>query len=292
MRPEILDHAGPLLADYDVVLCDIWGVLHSGGDAHPEASDALMRFRAPNRERGAGTVILVSNAPMAAVAVGHLLDGKKLDRSAWDAIVCSGEIALTHIAGKGYRRIHRIGPQRRDASFFDRLPGPDIPLNEAEAIACTGLVDDRRETASDYLALLQRARARGLPLVCANPDLVVEVNGVMLPCAGAVGALYEEIGGTVFWAGKPHSSAYAGALAEAERLRGGAIEPARVLAIGDAVRTDLAAAANAGVDALFVTSGIHREAVMTDGRIIAEKLTALLADNRMPARAAMPLLRW
>ena len=118
MPPDILDRAGPLLADYDVLLCDIWGVLHSGGDVHPEAADALLRFRAKG-----GTVILVSNAPMAAAAVGKLLDGKKLPRDAWDTIVCSGEIALAHIAVRGYQRLHRIGPQKRDASFFDRLAG-------------------------------------------------------------------------------------------------------------------------------------------------------------------------
>lgn len=190
MAPDILDHAGPLLADYDVLLCDIWGVLHSGGDAHPDAADALLRFRAKG-----GTVILVSNAPMAAAAVGRLLDAKKLPRDAWDTIVCSGEIALAHIAVRSYRQLHRIGPQKRDASFFDRLPGPDVPLAKADAIACTGLVDDRRETVEDYRALMLEARAHDVPLVCANPDLVVDVNGALLPCAGAIGALYEDLGG-------------------------------------------------------------------------------------------------
>jgi HAD superfamily hydrolase (TIGR01459 family) len=291
MPPEILDHAGPLLARYDVLLCDIWGVLHSGGDAHPEAADALLRFRSTG-----GTVVLVSNAPMAAAAVGKLLDNKKLSRDAWDSIVCSGEIALAYIAEKGYRHLHRIGPQKRDASFFDRLPGPHFSLAEADAIACTGLVDDRRETAGDYRTLMIQARAHNVPLVCANPDLVVEVNGVMLPCAGAIGTLYEDLGGRVFWAGKPHPAAYAAAIAEADRLRGAVVEPERVLAIGDAVRTDLAAAKGAfdgaGIDALFVTSGIHREAIMPAGTIVPDRLAQLLAENRMPARAAIPVLRW
>jgi HAD superfamily hydrolase (TIGR01459 family) len=291
MQPEILDRAGPLLANYDVLLCDIWGVLHSGGDVHPEAADTLRRFRAKG-----GTVILVSNAPMAADAVGRLLEGKKLEPSAWDAIVCSGEIALAHIASQGYAGVHRIGPQKRDASFFDRLSGPDSPLDKADAIACTGLVDDRRETADAYLPILRQAVARKLPFVCANPDLVVEVRGVMLPCAGAIGTLYEQMGGAVYWAGKPHPAAYESALAQAARLRKTPMAANRVLAIGDAVRTDLAAARDAcdgaGVDALFVTSGIHREAVMDDGRIVPERLAALLAEQRMPARAAIAALRW
>lgn len=288
MTPEILASAGPLLARYDVLLCDIWGVLHAGGDVHPEAGDALERFRAKG-----GTVVLVSNAPMAADAVGRLLDAKHLSRAAWDAIVCSGEIALAHIAARGYFRVHRIGPQKRDASFFDRLPGPDSSLEDADAVACTGLVDDRRETAEDYRAVLRQAAARALPLVCANPDLVVEVRGVLLPCAGVLAALYEAMGGAVFWAGKPHPAAYAQALATAARIRGGAaIDPARVLAIGDAVRTDLAAARGAGVDALFVTAGIHREAVTRNGAIDPDLLAALLTEARMPARAAIPMLQW
>lgn len=291
MPTLILDRAGPLLAGYDVLLCDIWGVLHSGGDVHPQAAEVLRRFR----QKG-GTVILVSNAPMAASAVGALLEAKRLSVGHWDAIVCSGEIALAHIAEQGYGRLHRIGPHKRDASFFDRLPGPDTPLAEAEAVVATGLVDDRRETAEDYRPVLVQARARDLPLVCANPDLVVEVRGQMLPCAGALGALYESLGGTVYWAGKPHPAAYERALVEAARIRGAAVPTARVLAIGDAVRTDLAAAQSAcggaGVDALFVTSGIHREAVMTNGAIVPERLAALLAETGTPARAAIPALRW
>lgn len=287
MPTDILDHAGPLLAGYDVLLCDIWGVLHAGGDVHADATDALVRFR-----HGGGTVVLVSNAPMAADAVARLLDRKRLPRDAWDHIVCSGEIALAHIARQGYARLHRIGPEKRDASFFDRLPGAHASLDQADALACTGLVDDRRETAEDYRALLADARDRALPLVCANPDLVVEVHGVMLPCAGALGALYESLGGSVFWAGKPHPTAYAAAIAEAERIRGGALARARILGIGDAVRTDLAAAHGAGVDALFVTTGIHRDSVMTDRRIVPDRLAALLDDARIPAKAAIASLRW
>lgn len=287
MTPEVLRNAGQTLERYDVLLCDIWGVLHSGGDVHAEAAEALLRFR-----RRGGTVILVSNAPMAASAVGQLLDAKKLDRAAWDSIVCSGEIALAHIGERGWRRLLRIGPPNRDASFFDRLPGPDAPLDAAEAIACTGLVDDRNETAEDYRALLTRAAARNLPLVCANPDLVVEVRGLMLPCAGTLGALYESLRGEVFWAGKPHPSAYEAALRAAAARRDTPISRAKVLAIGDAVRTDLAAAAGAGVDALFVTSGIHRADVMSGGAIATDRLHRLLAQAGIPARAAIPALCW
>ena len=152
------------------------------------------------------------------------------------------------------------------------------------------------ETAEDYRPLLRRAVVKNLPLVCANPDLVVEVRGVLLACAGAIGALYETMGGAVYWAGKPHPAAYQQATARAAQIRGTAIDRTRVLAIGDAVRTDLAAAQGAfegaGVDALFVTSGIHRAGVMVNGKIVPGRLTALLAETGVPARAAIPELRW
>src|SRR5690606_14441053 len=145
--------------------------------------------------------------------------------------------------------------------------GVAVAISEAEAIACTGLVDDRRETAEDYRERLEAARARRLPLVCANPDLVVHVGPDLLPCAGAIGALYEGMGGDVFWAGKPFPIAYDRALAEAASRRGRPIDPSRVLAIGDSIRTDLAAAAGAGVDALFIVTGIHRDECVFDGKL-------------------------
>jgi len=284
--PAIIESCAELMQAYDVLLCDVWGVIHDGQKAFPEANEALSAFRA----RG-GTVILVSNAPTPSSNVARVLDDKGVVRGAWDAIVSSGDLALTHVGEKGWQRLHHLGPLRRDRSFFEALPGSSVPISDAEAVACTGLVDDRRETADSYRPILEAAGNRSLPFVCANPDLVVHVGPDLLPCAGAIGALYESMGGEVFWAGKPFPVAYETALAEAARLRDRDIDRARVLAIGDSIRTDLAAAAAAGVDALFIVAGIHRDDCLQADRIDEARLATLFKGDGPTAKAAATALR-
>jgi len=280
MTPPIIASASALLARYDVLFCDVWGVLHNGIAAYSEAGAALAGFRASG-----GTVILISNAPRGADAVARILDEKGVRRDAWDAIVSSGDLARSRIAEAGYRRIHHIGP-RRDDDLFDRITARRVAMPEAEALVVTGLEDDRRETGESYRLLLEAALARQLPMVCANPDLVVHVGALALPCAGAVAAVYAGLGGEIFWAGKPHRPAYERALAAASQLRGGDIPLDRVLAIGDAVRTDLAGAAMFGIDALFIALGIHHADVMERGHIDPERLSALLAAEGVPPPVA------
>lgn len=287
VTPEIIVHAGPLLSRYDVLFSDVWGVVHDGRIAFPGANDALTRFRA-----NGGTVILVSNAPMPSDEVARVLDDKKVLRSTWDAIVSSGDIALRHIAEKGYKRLHRIWRAGFDEAFVSRLPGGDTPLAEAEAIVCTGPFDERTEDPEDYRARLVDPAKRGVPFVCANPDYVVHVGAALIPCAGAIAKIYEELGGPVFWGGKPHPSAYGTAFKEAERLRGGPVSKDRVLGIGDAVRTDLVSALGAEVDALFVAGGIHRDEVIANGGIDPARLKALFSGDAPPAIAATTGLVW
>jgi HAD superfamily hydrolase (TIGR01459 family) len=288
MTPTIIAAAGPLLAGYDVVFCDVWGVMHNGQRAYAEAGAALARFRAQG-----GSVILVSNAPLPASGVERVLERTGVRRDAWDAIVSSGDIALCHIAEMGYRRMHWVGPSERDYALYVRLREPSAALAEADAIVCTGLRDDRNETVANYRALIAEGVARALPFVCANPDLVVDVGARQLPCAGSIAAEYERLGGQVFWAGKPHPAAYATALARTAELRGTAPKLSRILAIGDAVRTDLAAAQGLGVDGLFVAGGIHKDALMREGAIDPARL-ALLFDppDTPPAVAAITQLAW
>jgi HAD superfamily hydrolase (TIGR01459 family) len=285
--PPILARGGPLLQRYDVMLCDVWGVVHDGHRAYRTATHALKQFR----DRG-GTVILVSNAPVPAGRVAEMLDTKAVPRHSYDAIVTSGDIALAHIAQKAYRALYRIGPQDRDAAFFDRLPSAPAALEAADAIVCTGLDDDILETAESYRPLLEEALTRRLPFVCANPDLVVDVGGRLYPCAGAIAALYEDMGGAVDWCGKPHESAYGTALATAARVRGKDVERARVIAVGDAVRTDLEAARRAGVDAVFIAAGIHRHDTMDGEAIVPARLAELFPPHAPRALAAMPMLAW
>ncbi len=287
MTIPIIERAGPLLERYRVLLCDVWGVVHDGIKAYPGANDALPRFR-----KSGGIVVLVSNAPRPGPSVASLLDEKAVVRETWDDIVTSGDIALSYIAEAGYKRLYRIGPEQRDRAFFEGLPGPHASLDEAEAIVCTALNRDRQEQPEAYLPVLEQALARRLPFICANPDLAVHVGHDLLPCAGAIAALYEARGGPVFWAGKPHPVAYRTALDRAAKLTGGPVDLTSVLAIGDAVRTDLASAAGAGVDALLIAGGLHRDDVIMNGAIDPSRLADLLAPPSPQPVAAMLHLAW
>jgi HAD superfamily hydrolase (TIGR01459 family) len=285
--PDIISAAGPLLQRYDVLFCDVWGVVHNGHIAFKDACAALSKFR-----EGGGTVILVSNAPVPAFRVAAMLAQRHVPQSAWDEIISSGALALTYIKDQGYARVHGIGPRDRDAAFFKHCSAALAPLGEAQAIVCTGLTNDVDETPEDYRQLLEQALARKLPFVCANPDLVVDVGGQHYWCAGAIAELYDGMGGDVYWAGKPHRSAYEAAKRAAEILRGKAVDPNQCLVIGDALRTDITGAQRFGVDALFVASGIHKTEVMDGAHISKDKLAALFADPAPPAIAAMPELKW
>lgn len=285
-QPIVIEHAGPLLAEYRVLVCDVWGVVHNGSTAYEPAGEALARFRTSG-----GTVVLLSNAPLPRDRVAHVLDEKRVRRDAWDIIVSSGDITRAHVAEVGYRRLYHIGPDR-DLAVFEGMAAQRTGLALADGIVCTGLIDDINETAESYRATLEEALSRELPLVCANPDLIVDVGGRLLPCAGVVARLYEELGGPVYWAGKPHAPAYQMALAAANALRGGEVALEHVLAIGDALRTDIAGAVAFGLDALFIAQGIHREDVMTAGRVDGAQLAELFRCAPFRPVAAMDELRW
>ena len=285
--PPILDNAGELLSRYDVLFCDVWGVVHNGIVAFDGACAALKRFRAEG-----GTVILVSNAPVPKHRVANMLASRLVPREAWDDIVSSGDIALTHVAERGFKRLHCIGPQDRDQALFKALKARPVALEVAEAIICTGLNDDRNETPEDYRPLLEQALKLNLPFVCANPDLIVDVGGTILYCAGAIADIYQHMGGPVFWAGKPHLSAYETAHHKAEALRDTNVPRRKALVIGDAIRTDLKGAENFGCDALFVASGIHKHEAMDGDFLSTAKLAALFPPGTPTAIAAMTELVW
>lgn len=283
---EIIDRAGALFGRYDVLLSDVWGVVHDGLRAYAGCGEAFARFR-----QAGGTVLLLSNSPMPSAWVARVLDEKGVRRDSWDAIVSSGDVALAHVAGRGYARVLHIGIDR-DLPLLDAMPAKRCTFDEAQAIVCTGLFDDRRETAESYRPLLQRALARRLPLVCANPDFMVDVGGELLPCAGIVAQLYEAMGGDVFWAGKPYAPVYALAMNTLAAMRGEMPERDRVLAIGDAVRTDIAGAAGAGIASMFIAQGIHRDEVLRAGKIDASALATLLAQQTVAPVAAMTGVVW
>jgi HAD superfamily hydrolase (TIGR01459 family) len=282
-----LAHAGPILERYNVIFCDVWGVVHNGVTAFDGACKALERFRSDG-----GTVILVSNAPVPKKRVADMLASRHVPRSAWDDIVSSGDIALRHLEDRKFERLYCIGPQDRDQALFSALKAKPVGLDNAEAIICTGLNDDGRETPEDYRGMLNRALERRLPFVCANPDLIVDVGGTLLYCAGAIADVYANMGGEVYWAGKPYLSAYETAHRKAEALRNANVDRSRILVIGDALRTDIKGAENYGCEALFIASGIHRHETVEGIDLSATKLADLFGPNSPPTIGAMLELEW
>lgn len=296
MRPAMEhDNAPPLVPSfatlaprYDLVLCDVWGVLHNGVAGSPAAADALQRARA-----GGTTVILVSNAPREPEGVARILDGFGIPRDAYDAIVTSGMVTSALLAGRPGVKMWHLGPER-DLGIYKGLDLTLVPFEEAELIVCTGLFDDTVETPDDYAETLAAAKARGLPFICANPDIVVERGGDLIWCAGAIAEAYAERGGEVVFCGKPHRPIYDTAFAAAATLRGAPVEKARAIAIGDALRTDLAGALGHGIDCLFVAAGIHAgELGLEQGAEVDVKaLARLLADGPGRPAAVTTRLAW
>ena len=251
--PALIDHVASLGGSYDLVLSDVWGVVHNGVAAFPDACDALKRFR----DAGAA-VVLITNAPRPSEAVVRMLDRLAVPRAAYDGIVSSGDVTRGVIAARAGQSVLQIGPER-DHSVFDGLGVSFAPAERADYVVCTGLFDDERETADDYRDLLVKVKARNLFMVCANPDIVVERGDRLVYCAGAIADLYGHMGGEVLYAGKPYAPIYDAAVAKAVAQSKRDIPRRRVLAIGDSVRTDLKGAQAYGIDCLFVTAGIHAE---------------------------------
>ena len=268
-----------------MLISDVWGVVHDGLWALEPACEALMAYR----ERG-GTVVLLSNAPGPSQQVAGLLDAKRVPREAWDRLVTSGDVTRALIAQSHHKRAYHIGWQS-DRAVFDGLDVALVGEEPADIVVATELNDYRTETPEQYRPLLERFARRGLPFICGNPDLVVHVGEDLLPCAGALATIYEELGGAVAWAGKPYRPAYDLALAAAADARGGrSVEPGKVLVIGDAVRTDLAGARLMGFDSLFIAGGIHRDETMRGGEVDAAGLARVLGGLPVQPIAAMGAL--
>jgi HAD superfamily hydrolase (TIGR01459 family) len=283
--PPLIQHFSALAGDYEVALCDVWGVVHNGVEAFADACHALTQFRGAG-----GTVILITNAPRPGALVMTLLDRLKVPREAYDAIVSSGDVTRSIIAARGGETAYHIGPER-DVPMFDGLAKLG-PIESADYVVCSGLFDDTAESPQDYRELVAALRARDLPMVCANPDVVVERGEKLVYCAGAIADLYAAAGGSVLYAGKPFRPIYEEALAAARAARGRDTEHRRVLTIGDSVRTDLQGAANFGVDCLFMTGGIHAEELGGRDHSGTTVLGDIFAAAGLCPKAVMRRLAW
>ena len=239
---------------YDALYCDLWGCLHNGKQPYPAAVAALQDYR-----RTGGKVCLMTNAPRPNQYVRQQLDRMGVPQDAYDIIVSSGDCAQDAMfAGAVGRKVWFIGTEK-DEGFFRDIPAAwqdappitRVPLEEAEGIVCTGPFDELNEVPDDYRGRLMLARERGLKLLCANPDIIVDMGETRIYCAGALAALYDEIGGTSLYFGKPYPPIY-----DRARQMLDLGDEARVLAIGDGINTDIKGAVEEGIDSLFVTGGL------------------------------------
>lgn len=287
---ETLNEIGP---DYRVLYCDLWGCLHDGTRAFPAAVAALERFKA----RG-GTVVLMTNSPRPSAGVAGQIEGLGAPRSCWDVIVSSGDAAQDALAAGFFgRRVYHIGPAR-DLGFFQDADGRPlgverVALEEAEGIVCTGLFDDRTETPGDYRATILYCKTKGLKLLCANPDVIVDVGELRLYCAGAIAQAYEAAGGESYYFGKPHPPIYAMARDRLHAHLGEDVANEEILVVGDGLPTDIQGAMGESLDALLVTGGIAAEETGTSlaGGPDPARLRAVLEHVRLSPLMAMAYLR-
>jgi HAD superfamily hydrolase (TIGR01459 family) len=284
--PPLIPHFADIAPDYDVLLCDVWGVVHNGVTAFPPACDALMRARAAG-----AVVVFITNSPRPSEQVARQLERMHVPRETYDAMVSSGDVTRGVIAGRRGQSLCHIGPDR-DNSIFTGLNVQFAPLESADYAVCSGLDDDDVETPENYRGRLETMLKRKLFMVCGNPDVVVERGDKLVYCAGAIADLYAAAGGSVLYAGKPYRPIYEQAVEVARAVRGREIAHARLLAIGDSVRTDLKGAAAFGIDCLFVTAGIHAEELGGRDRPDAAALDDIFSAAGLAPKAVTQRLVW
>lgn len=247
---QIITSLAEIAGQYDALFCDLWGCLHNGKTPFPNAVAALKGFRA-----GGGKVALVTNAPRPHATVIAQLDRMGVPHEAWDLVVSSGDAAqAAMLQGAVGQKVFHIGAEK-DEDFFTILPpgavAPErVGMLDAEGIVCTGLQDDLTETPEDYRAQLLLGKTRGLPMLCANPDIIVDMGDKRLYCAGALAEDYEAMGGKALYFGKPHPPIY-----DLARRQLGLDDP-RILCVGDGIGTDIKGGMAEGLDTLFITGGI------------------------------------
>lgn len=284
--PTPISGLSQLAARYDVLLCDVWGVIHNGRESFPAACAALARFRAE-----VGPVILISNAPRPHPPIVEQLDSLGVPRTAWTQLITSGDATRTLLAQRAPGRCWKIGPDR-DSVLYEGLDLREGGPDDADFICVTGPYDDEHDEPGDYRDRFIACVARGLELICANPDIVVQRGDRLIYCGGALAQLYESLGGRTVMAGKPYAPIYEMALSVAAERLGRPVDPTRVLCVGDGLPTDVRGANARGLDALFVASGIHgAETIGPDG-LILPVVEDLLRQEGLQANWAIADMIW
>ncbi len=275
MSLDVIDGMSVLAPCYDGFILDLWGVVHDGTAPFPGVLDCMQRLiRAGKR------LVLLSNAPRRADDVVRRIAAIGVPGGLYHGVMSSGEEAWRYLSGRDDpfyaalgRRVLQIGSERdlemREGLDLDFVSAPE----EADFILNTGPAE-WDDTIDDYVPLLDKALRRGLPMVCANPDLVVIHNGKPALCAGALAEHYETIGGRVRWHGKPYPSVYDSCL---DLL--GITDRRRILAIGDSLRTDIAGAEAAGIDSLLIAGGVHAAEFTAGGALDQARVAAAVEQS-------------
>ncbi|RWG79909.1 TIGR01459 family HAD-type hydrolase [Mesorhizobium sp.] len=282
--PDIIASLADLTENYAAILCDVWGVVHNGEWHFPVAAKALAQARAAKVP-----VVLITNSPRRSADVIAQMNAIGVPADAYDRVVTSGDVTRDLIA-EGPRKIFHIGPER-DFTLYDGLEVEIVEEFEASGVVCTGLYDDEVEKPADYAELLQRLRARNLPFICANPDILVERGERTIWCAGALARDYAQLGGRTLIAGKPFAPIYSLAMKEVAGLLGHPVERRMVLAIGDGMMTDVKGAADNGFDVLYVSGGIHARDYGDPLKPDPERLAGFLATHGYRPVAVIPRLQ-
>jgi HAD superfamily hydrolase (TIGR01459 family) len=277
---------------YNAVFCDLWGCLHDGTRAFPNAVAALKRFR-----KKGGAVVLLTNSPRPRGSVAAQVGDLGAPKTCYDLIVTSGDAAQSALAtGTFGRKVHHIGPER-DLGFFLAPNGQPydielVPLDQAEGIVCTGLFDDQTETPDEYRDTILYGKTRGLKLLCANPDVIVDVGEKRIYCAGAIAKAYAEAGGTSYYFGKPYSPIYSLARDALTTELGLPLDAQDILCLGDGIATDIRGAMGEGLDAAFISGGLAAEETATSRASGPDpaKLKAYLDHARLAPKYAMAYL--
>ncbi len=284
---DIIDSLADISGDYDAVLCDLWGVYHNGERPYEAAVSALRGYR----ERG-GIVVLLTNAPRPDFSIAKQLGRMGAPEDSHDLIVSSGDATIAALRDGNFgRRAYHIGPERDD-DLFEDLHIERTTLEQADFILCSGLFDDSTEQPEDYAGTYRAARQRGLVMVCANPDIVVDRGTRRIWCGGALAQAYEQAGGDARYFGKPHRPIYDLALEKIAAQAGRDIARSRILAIGDGPTTDVTGARENGFDCLFIAGGLGAEALLdASGAVRPDALTSWLAAYDIAPQKALAFLR-
>ena len=288
---QIITDLRDISGNYDALYVDLWGCLHDGVVAFPAAIAALQEYR-----KSGGIVVLLTNAPRQRASVQAQLEGLNVPADCWDTITTSGDSARSAMfRGAMGEKVWYIGPDS-DLTFFDPISVVEDPvdiqrvtLDQAEGIICIGPFDPHADPATMRPEFLV-AKQKGLKLLCANPDLVVDRGGVREYCAGSLAALYAEMGGEVVYVGKPYPAIYDLARRRLDAVKPG-IPDGRILCIGDGIRTDVQGAMGEDLDALFISGGLAAAETKTTHQPDPKALDAYLTNEMTSARYTIGHLR-